>query len=347
MTLARPEWLFAWLPFAALLAGVLTIRHRHARAMAAALGRDQALQLWPGGVPALPMLRGVVLALSGMALVVAAAGPGVSHGSRVTPASPLALTVVVDVSPSMAASDVAPSRIGRAGEALSMLAKELPQSSWTILTVGDWPATLLPTTDDARVAGWFARALSPGLVAELAAGIRTGRGDEGESLDQLLVAAREAAAAPSSTARRIILVLSDGALKGDPSAIEDEVRRSRALGFSVWTAGVGSRAGTAIELNGRPFVTGGDSAVKAGLDFTPLRQLAQRGGGRFLEINDSGGIEDLVSELRAQAGQLREEDVGPRRAQQWLCAIALLLLAIERWADARQRRVAGLNGPPR
>ncbi|MGH7565557.1 MAG: vWA domain-containing protein, partial [Gemmatimonadota bacterium] len=122
---ARPEWLWALVtvPFAALaIVWSLGRRRRALEAFAEADVRARTQSL-PGGRPA---LRGILLTLGLAALCAAAAGP--EWGVESVPDPPVRQHVVfaLDVSRSMLAEDVSPSRLDRARLAVRQLLGGLP-----------------------------------------------------------------------------------------------------------------------------------------------------------------------------------------------------------------------------
>jgi hypothetical protein len=52
--------------------------------------------------------------------------------------------IVVDVSVSMGAKDIEPTRIQRARDVIVRLSKEVPRARLSLVLLGDWPYTLVP-----------------------------------------------------------------------------------------------------------------------------------------------------------------------------------------------------------
>ena len=142
---ARPEWLWALavVPLAS-LAILWSLRRRHAAletfAEADVRARTQTL---PAGRPG---LRGFLLTLGLAALCLAAAGPQWGVEPVPTPAVRQHVVFALDVSRSMLAGDVSPSRLDRARLAVRQLLGGLPAPHWDLYAAGTLLVELLTGT---------------------------------------------------------------------------------------------------------------------------------------------------------------------------------------------------------
>ena len=154
------------------------------------------------------------------------------------PGTPIDLIVVVDVSHSMSAADVAPTRIGRARELLAQILEERVADRVALSLFADWPFALVPLTDDPAIIDFFTPWVAPELVSMR---------DQGTSLASTVVHAVETweerlreGSAP------IVLIVSDGEAHGASEEVLASVNAAMDSGLRVWTAGVGTPEGAPL-----------------------------------------------------------------------------------------------------
>jgi Ca-activated chloride channel homolog len=202
------------------------------------------------------------------------------------------IMLALDVSLSMAATDVAPSRIRAAEEALVAFVHGLPAGVRVgLVTFAGYATTVVPLTDDhARVVGAVgARSLGRGTVI-------------GDALLEALRSfpdleeRRALGGEPASYA--MIVLLSDGANRGGVSPAL-AIRELEAAQVRVHTVGVGSAAVAAQQ----PF----GSAMR--FDESTLRMVADRTGGRYAFVDSSEALHDVYRELgRSLAWRVRRDE---------------------------------------
>ncbi len=258
-----------------------------------------------------------LLGLGGVLAALALAGPAWERIEQPVFRAEQALVVALDLSRSMDAQDIAPSRLARARlKILDIL--ERRKSGQTALVVYSSNAfTVTPlTTDTDTVAA---------LVNSLSTDIMPSRGSNPivaiKKGQQLL----EQAGAGFGE----VLLITDG---GSSPAAERVARDLKAAGYTLSVLGVGTREGAPIPRAAGGFVTDnrGKIAVPR-LEETSLRRLSVAGGGRFAVLSaDNRDLDVLLSgEVAATAAsdeslatdQWREE--GP-----WLLLLLLPLAAL-------------------
>jgi Ca-activated chloride channel family protein len=273
-----------------------------------ALGR-----LLPPRLGRFPSVRLVCLVVGGLAIGLGAAGPAwVMPEPEALP--PLDVALAVDLSPSMSAADAAPSRIERARDVVARLSEDLPSIRFSLVAVSGWSYTLLPPTDDPALVRYFAQSLDPGLVPPADRGTALAYGLEHA---QNLLETR-----PSPQGRQLVLMVSDG----ETHAADTVVAASTVLreaGLEVWVAALGSDGGTPLFLDGVPLVDEGGAPVVSSLNESLLREVAEAGGGRYVDVTTEDGLASLVASLRELSGDRDDPPPPPIDA-----AFLLVLLAI-------------------
>ncbi len=261
-----------------------------------------------------------LLGLGGIIASAALAGPAWQRIDQPVFRAEQALVVALDLSRSMDAQDLSPSRLARAKlKILGLL--ERRQSGQTALLVYTANAfTVTPLTDDTDTIAALVNSLSTDIMPSRGSypevGIRKGQ----SLLEQAGVGYGE------------ILLVADGG--GSPAA-EKAARDLRDAGFALSILGVGTREGAPIPRLSGGFVTDnrGKMAV-ARLEERGLRDLAAAGGGRFAVLAaDNTDLDHLLSgEVSAAAAAAADESSLAtdqwREEGPWLVLLLLPLAAL-------------------
>lgn len=334
MTWAHPTWGLAVLGVVALaiLAGVATRRHH--RRLDAAFGRHLAAQVLPTPVRRRRRIADAMTALGLLLGVVALMGPQGPPTRRTLTANGLDLVVVLDLSLSMEAQDVDPSRLERARrEVLDLLDRlEGDRIGVVVFAASAWPR--LPLTQDHRAVRLVLEALDT----------RTFQA-QGSHFAPALALAADLLERNPDQAGRAILVVSDGEAH-DPEAVPDVEQRLAEAGIAVYGMVVGREpapipnpdGGFVLDpVTGAKVLTAPSDAV--------LTELAQATGGAVLSsVASAADTDALLTQLRTtltttQRAQARRDD-----APSWhglpLALSALLLFAASWWGDGRGLKTA-------
>ncbi|MEM7611072.1 MAG: VWA domain-containing protein [Pseudomonadota bacterium] len=246
----------------------------------------------------------MLAAVSVLAGGVSLAGPAWERQKVPVTRSGDAMVIVLDLSRSMDATDVAPSRLARARLKLKDILRARAGGDTGLVVFSANAFVVTPLTDDTDTID----AMVPTLVSSL----MPSRGSYPES--GLFKAAQ--LLEQSDVAQGRILLITDGG--NMPPAI-DAARELNASGHEVSVLAVGTTDGGPIPQQNGGFVADdrGNIAVPK-LDRGPLRRLARAGGGRFAELT-SNDADLLALELAARA------DVGVRVNDDEQ--------SIERWVD--------------
>jgi Ca-activated chloride channel family protein len=303
--LGAPLWLFFALLSSTLVVGGAMAWAAWQRRRAIARFGDVALvhQLRDGSPAGWRAVKGALLLLAVALLAVAGARP--QHGSRTEVVSRRGIDVVVclDVSKSMLARDVQPSRIERAKAELVRLLEEEPGDRiGVVLFAGD--TMEYPLTTDHEAAERFFRDAHPWEFPV-----------QGTSIGRALSAARDLLRRDPLAARRskVILLITDGEdLDGDPV---EAAREAAGDGIQVYIDAIGSTAPEPIPAftpDGRMAGYERDSRgeVKQ-TQFTDameqqLRTVAQEGNGMYFRPRQG---EVGIDAVRRRLAQLRRAEI--------------------------------------
>ena len=319
MSLADPALLAVGLLVAAALAWAAVAV---ARRRAAALASAGVTAGGPGRGRGRARLGGVWFTIAGVAvLAIAIAGPAAS-----VPVSHASGTVILamDVSGSMAATDVAPSRLAAAKQAALSFINAQPDSvdiGVVAFQQGGLEAAL-PTADHAT---------GSAAVRRLKAGGGTSLGDA--ILASLSVITRKTVSIgrdgsapdigfwPSAT----IVLFSDGQDEagatggggaGGPDTSADAAASvAQKAGVHIDTVGVGTTAGTTVEVDGYHLFTA--------LDVATLKSISQASGGTYHPASDASELNGIASSINLRLTVTHE----PLPLAGAFIALALALLA--------------------
>jgi len=257
------------------------------------------------------------LGIVGVLAVVALAGPAWQRIEQPVFRSDQALVIALDLSRSMDASDVAPSRLLRARlKILDILERRASgQTALIVYSANAYTVTPLTTDTDtiAALVGSLSTDIMPSRGSYPVAAIYKGK----RLLEQAGAGLGE------------VLLITDG---GASPAADRAARDLLSAGYTLSVLAVGTREGAPIPRISGGFVTdqSGRIAVPK-LEERSLRELAQAGGGRFAILStDSRDLDHLLSGETGQRGartdslatdQWREE--GP-----WLLLLLLPMAAV-------------------
>ncbi len=233
------------------------------------------------------------------------------------------ILIAVDLSRSMLAPDVAPSRLDRAKLLITSLLERLEGERVGLIVFAGTAFLQSPLSADYEILREFLPALDPDFLPE-----------GGTNYAALLQTALDAFS-EGTDADRFLIVLSDG-----ESTVEDWEKLATTLrerSVKVLSLGVGTAQGAMLPDGSGGFVKDERGAVVLSrLNPNTLEELAQRTGGVY---RDASSWVDLASllEQTVEAGRQGEfaETSRVRRVErfQWALAPALLLLLASYWRE--------------
>ncbi len=283
MSFAWPAALTALIALPFLIRWYVGAQHRRTR-LAAAFTTEP---LRPSVAPHGPRWRRhapmAVLLVALAALIAAAARP---QRSVAVPVTDGAVILADDVSSSMAATDVAPSRIGAAARAANRFLDSVPTSIRVGLLVFNQTPRLLqsPTSDRA-----LTRSALEGLMAQ-------GHTAIGDAINRSLTVLRSLRAANGKRPPGAIVLLSDGTSTNGADPLT-AARSAAALHIPIYTVAVGTGRGTIRIWRGGRMVP-----VPVPLDGSELAQIATLSRGKAFTAGDAGSLTAVYTHLAAQLG---------------------------------------------
>jgi Ca-activated chloride channel homolog len=273
-----------------LLVGLYLLRERRRTAFAAGFANPALLPNVIDRAPGLRRHLPLILTLLGLtAIVLGVARP---HATVNVKREEATIVLAIDVSRSMKADDVEPTRLDAARNAAKAFLGEVPEkyrvgvvSFATRAVVG-----VVPTED---------RSLVEASLDTLAPGEGTAIGDA-VALSTRVGQPRQAD--QDSAPPRSILLISDGSRDGGAVDPQVAARRAKQLKVPVYTVLVGTEDGVIEES-----LTGGfRQIIRVPPNPDTLRAIAQLSGGEFFTATDAEGLDRVYEELGSRLGTRKE-----------------------------------------
>jgi Ca-activated chloride channel family protein len=290
------------------LVGLVVLHERGRRAQAAQFGNPALLpnvvDRAPGRWRFLPL---AVLLVALCAMIVGVARP---HATLTVPREEATVMIAIDVSRSMKAKDVVPTRLDAARNAAKAFVAKVPEKFRIgVVSFGSGATVAVPPTADRSLVTAALDSLKPG---------------EGTALGDAVVLAAQLGgrqrAADGTTPPTSVLVISDGARVGGRTSPQAAARRARTLRVPVYTVLLGTQNGVVEET-----LTGGFRAtIRVPPSPGTLRQIARATGGESFTATDAAGLGKVYEQLRSRLGHRRQDR---EVTQAFAGGSALLLLA--------------------
>jgi len=255
-------------------------------------------------------------------LVVALLGPSFGETTREMKSVGKDIFIAVDLSTSMNAFDVQPTRLEKVKFELNNIVEAFSSDRIGLIIFSNEAFVQCPLTYDQNALNVFIETLNTNLVPNAGT-------DFGPPLEMALDKLTNEESLASQQKSKIIILISDGEDFGDDTeSIAKDVEES---GIKLFTLGIGSSQGSKIRT-GRGFKKDRDgNEVVSKLETKSLKKLAADTGGKYFEINTSNNdVSRLVNTINKIEGELRDTrqvDVSANKYFYFLLvALGLILL---------------------
>lgn len=265
------------------------------------------------------VLRTALFAL----LIIAYLGPSFGEAKREVQSVGKDIMICVDLSKSMDAFDIQPSRLEKIKFEMKKLVESFNSDRLGIIIFSSEAFMQCPLTYDQNALNLFIETMNTSLVPS------TGT-DFGPPLKMAMEKLEDPKNMSADPKSKVILLISDGEDFGEETG---EIAKEIAdKDIKLFTLGIGTERGSQIYA-GRSLKTDrSGNPVISKLNPSSLKKVANQTGGQYFEINESGNdVSRLINTIRKIEGQVRESrlvDVSANRYFYFLLA-ALVLLAID------------------
>jgi Ca-activated chloride channel homolog len=248
-------------------------------------------------------LRMILLLLGTTFLALALARP--QWGKKVEEVRRRGVDVIIamDVSNSMLAEDVKPSRLARAREEVATLVDSLEGDRVGLVAFAGEAYVACPLTLDYAAAKIFLDVLDPGLLPV-----------QGTSLASAIHRAEEAFGSKEKR-YKVLVLITDGENTDHEQDSLAAAREAANQGIVIYTLGVGTGAGSPIPLRGADGAVTGykqdrqSRIVTSRLDPVKLAEIAEAAGGRYLPLTPEG---QEIREIQGRIAKMEQREIGAR-----------------------------------
>ena len=257
----------------------------------------------PGRLRYLPPL---VLLVALALMIVGVARP---HATVTVPREEATIVLAMDVSRSMKATDVQPTRLDAARVAAKTFLDEVPKKFQVgVVSFASRAVVGVAPTEDRALVSTALDSLKPG---------------EGTAIgDAVALSLRvgQPSGAASETPPRAIVLLSDGARDGGQVAPSAAAQQAKRRGVPVYSVLVGTPDGVVQEK----LAGGYRQIIRVPPDPQTLQQVSTTSGGRFFSAPDAEGLKRVYEDLGSRLGTRQQN----REVTDVFAAVAAALLLI-------------------
>jgi Ca-activated chloride channel family protein len=230
--------------------------------------------------------RHLAVALSLLSLIALSFAWARPNGIEMVPRERATVVLVIDISQSMAATDVKPDRLEAAKQAALEFVKDLPAKyNVSVVSLSGNPSVRLPPTTDRTQARLAIQSLKVQDSTAVGEAVYV-------SLDALKMAPA-GTNGDSSPAPGAIVLLSDGQNTAGRSPVQSAFAAKQA-GVPIYTIAYGTANGY-VDLDGKRETVPPDPQL--------LSQLASDSGGRTYSAEDLGQLSRVYDNIRSEVGQ--------------------------------------------
>ena len=233
------------------------------------------------------------------------------------------LYVAVDVSNSMNAQDIVPSRLDRSKQAINKLIGDLQGDRLGVIVFAEKAFVQLPITTDYGAAKMFLASVNTSSVAS-----------QGTAIGEAITLAMNSF--PEDERSKAVIIISDGEDHENDAAM-DAAKAAAKKGIKIYTIGMGLPDGAPIpEYNQYGRMVGykkdkGGNTIVTRLDEDMLRRIADAGGGMYVRANNSNvGLEKIYDDISKMDKTEIETQVFTDYEDQfqWFVGAAIILLLV-------------------
>ncbi len=319
----RPLWFIALIPLSAVLL-LLVFKHIGSRSWEAVCDAGLLPFILIKGAGRSGQGFTIATTLAGLLAILALAGPVWEKLPQPVFATQNALIIGLDLSRSMDADDVSPSRLGRARFKIRDILDERFEGQTALLVYAGDAFTVTPLTDDTHTIQSQLNALETGIMP--APGNRTHI-----AINQSVALLKQAGMSQGD----VLLITDEVSFTGS----ENAARALRKQGYRLSILGAGTEHGVPVPLADGSFLKGDDGAIIIPvLDEGPMEELAATGGGIYLRLSKDDQDVQALTRYFATQGELGEDIATELETQIWreqgpwlvLCLLPLAALLFRR-----------------
>lgn len=270
-----------------------------------------------------PILKLVVILLALVGIILGLVNPKIGTKMETVKREGIDIVFAMDVSKSMLAEDVAPSRLEKSKQIVSQIINQLGNDRIGIVAYAGSAFPVLPITTDYGVAKMFLQSINTDIVSS-----------QGTSLDEAIKLSATYFDEKSKTSKLLIMI-SDG--EDHSEGAESAAEEANKLGMKIITIGVGTEKGSAIPLRVNGIVQSfkrdnNNEVVITKLNKEGLTAIAKTTKGGYVDGNNTKAVLDYVKNAldNIQKTEFESTQMADFQSQfQWFLGFAFALLFLD------------------
>ena len=242
-------------------------------------------------------------------------GTRISHEKR----NGIETIIALDISNSMLAEDVAPSRLSKSKMLVENMVDHFTNDKIGLIVFAGDAFVQLPITSDYVSAKMFMQNIEPSLIAT-----------QGTDIAEAINMARHSFTQDEQVGRAIIIITDGEDHEGGAVQAAEDAKKK---GMRVFVLGVGDPKGAPIPTDDGGYMTDNSGqTVMSALNEDMCRQIAQAGGGAYIHVDNTNVAQEKLNDelIKLQKGDITTTLYSEYDEQfQAFGILALLLLIIE------------------
>jgi len=268
-----------------------------------------------------PFLKLILLSLSLLFLILGMTNPKIGTKLETVKREGVDIVFAIDVSKSMDAEDVPPSRLEKAKRLISNIIDHLVSDRIGIIAYAGEAYPLLPITTDYAAGKIFLQNLTTDLVSS-----------QGTAIDDAIDLATTYF--DEEDTNKILIIISDG--EDHSQKAIDAAKKAAQQGITIFSIGVGTRKGSVIPIkrNGNLYGYKKDKngeTVITRLNDQVLKQIAQVTNGKYIDGNNTKEVVNFITDALKKMDKKEFETTKFSEYKdqfQWFLAAGLFFLVL-------------------
>ena len=253
-------------------------------------------------------------------LVIAVARPRYGTKKETMLTKGVEVVVALDISNSMMAEDITPSRLDKAKRLISRMMTQTSGNKFALIVYAGDAFVQMPITDDQVSANMFLNQITPSLIKRQGTNV-------GEAID---LACRSFS--DNEKIGKAIVVITDG--ENHEGGAEEAARRASELGIKVYVMGIGTAKGGRIPAgkSGEFLRDREGNIVVTKLNEAMAQSIAAAGNGTYIRVDNTNSAQEFIeNELDTLTKDEVKTEVFTKFKEQYgaIALIAFLLLVTD------------------
>lgn len=270
-----------------------------------------------------PALKFVTVLLAITGLILALVNPKIGTKIETVKRQGIDIVFALDISKSMLAEDIAPSRLEKSKQLISQIINSLGNDRIGIVGYAGSAYPVLPMTTDYSIAKMYLQNMNTNMVSS-----------QGTALNDAINLATTFFDAQDTS--KLIILVSDGEDHGDGAQEASEIAKEK--GIKITTIGVGTVTGGPIPIKGDNGVIAEYKKDNEGevvitkLNPDILQNIAQNTKGTYMEGNNTKQVLEQIKNVldTIEKTEFESQEIAEYQTQyQWFIGVAFFLLFLD------------------